>query len=166
MILLVNCKNFYCSCERIFNPTFEGRPVVVLSNNNGCVVARSNEAKALRISMEEPAYKLKELIAKHNIAMFSSNYTLYGDILRRVMNILTGVTPTAEIYSVDEAFLCLDGFVYFDISVYRAYIRQTILQWIGIPTCIGGAQTKTLAKITISIAKKSPEMKGVCILDS
>ena len=165
MIALVDCNNFYCSCERVFNPVFVGRPVVVLSNNDGCVVARSNEAKALGIPMGEPAYKLKGLIEKHAVAVFSSNYTLYGDMSRRVMSILTGFSPTIEVYSVDEAFLCFDGFDYYDLSAYCAHIRQTVLQWTGIPTCVGVAQTNTLAKIANRIAKKNAQYNGVCLLD-
>ncbi len=166
MIALIDCNNFYCSCERVFNPAYEGRPVIVLSNNDGCVIARSNEAKALGIPMGEPAYKLKESIAKHNIAVFSSNYTLYGDMSRRVMNILTGFSPTCEVYSVDEAFLCLDGFEYYDIPAYCTHIRETVRQWTGIPVSAGVAPTKTLAKLANRIAKKSGDCNGVCVLDN
>ncbi|MGL4992992.1 MAG: Y-family DNA polymerase [Bacteroidales bacterium] len=166
MIALVDCNNFYCSCERVFNPRYEGRPVIVLSNNDGCVIARSNEAKALGIAMGEPAFKLKALIDKHDVAVFSSNYTLYGDMSRRVMNILLGFTPTAEVYSVDEAFLSLDGFDLYDLSEYSQHIRSTVRQWTGIPVCVGVAPTKTLAKLANRIAKKRMEMEGVYILDS
>ena len=165
MIALIDCNNFYCSCERVFNPTYVNRPVVVLSNNDGCVVARSNEAKALGIPMGEPAYKLKEVFERNGVAVFSSNYTLYGDMSRRVMNILSGFSPTAEIYSVDEAFLSLDGFDLYDLPSYCMHIRETVLSWTGIPTCVGVAPTKTLAKIANRIAKKNPNLKGVYILD-
>ncbi|MGL5895323.1 MAG: Y-family DNA polymerase [Bacteroidales bacterium] len=164
MIALVDCNNFYCSCERVFNPRYEGRPVVVLSNNDGCVIARSNEAKALGIAMGEPAFKLKELVERHDVAVFSSNYTLYGDMSRRVMNILIGFSPTTEVYSVDEAFLSLDGFELFDLMEYTRHIRQTVHQWTGIPVCVGVAQTKTLAKIANRLAKKSIDGGGVFMI--
>ena len=129
MIALVDCNNFFCSCERVFNPALEGKPIVVLSNNDGCVVARSNEAKALGIPMGEPAFKLRELIIKNNVVIFSSNYTLYGDMSRRVMNILLGMSPEVEIYSVDEAFLNLSGFTNYNLSEYSSHIRQTVRQY-------------------------------------
>jgi len=166
MIALVDCNNFYCSCERVFNPRYEGRPVVVLSNNDGCVIARSNEAKALGIAMGEPAFKLKELVERHNVAVFSSNYTLYGDMSRRVMNILMGFTPTTEVYSVDEAFLSLDGFELFNLMAYCRHIKDTVHQWTGIPVCVGVAETKTLAKIANRLAKKRLDKGGVYIIQS
>lgn len=161
IIALVDCNNFYCSCERVFNPKLENRPVVVLSNNDGCVVARSNEAKALGIKMGEPAFKLGEFRQKHNLAILSSNYTLYGDMSQRVMQCLAEYTPDLEIYSIDEAFLDFSGFTHRDLAAYSREIKQKIQQYTGIPISIGIATTKTLAKVANRIAKKSNKAKGV-----
>ncbi len=158
---LVDCNNFYVSCERVFNPALEGRPVIVLSNNDGCAVARSNEAKALGIKMGAPAFQLRDLIGKHQIQVFSSNYALYGDMSRRVMRSLSEFTPEIEIYSIDEAFLDLSGFRHCDLTDYGHRIRSTVKQWTGIPVSIGIAETKTLAKIANRIAKKSQRAKSV-----
>ena len=166
MIALVDCNNFYCSCERVFNPGLQHKPVVVLSNNDGCVISRSNEAKALGIPMGEPAYKLRELFEKNDVALFSSNYSLYGDMSRRVMAILSSFSPEIEVYSVDEAFLNLDGFNLFNLSDYGKQIRQTILQWTGIPVCVGIAETKTLAKIANRLAKKEAQSGGVYLFST
>lgn len=158
---LVDCNNFYCSCERVFNPKLENRPVVVLSNNDGCVVARSNEAKALGIKMGEPAFKLREYRDRYNLAILSSNYTLYGDMSQRVMQCLAEYTPELEIYSIDEAFLDFTGFTHQDLTAYSREIKQKVQQYTGIPISIGIATTKTLAKVANRIAKKSNKAKGV-----
>ena len=158
---LVDCNNFYCSCERVFNPKLENRPVVVLSNNDGCVVARSNEAKALGIKMGEPAFNLREFIAKYNLAIYSSNYILYGDMSQRVMQCLAEYTPSLEIYSIDEAFLDFSGFKDKDLTTYGREIKQKVQQYTGIPISIGIATNKTLAKVANRIAKKSAKAKGV-----
>ena len=126
MFALVDCNNFYASCERAFNPSLRNKPIVILSNNDGCVIARSNEAKAIGIKMGEPAYKVKQLIEKHQVATFSSNYSLYGDMSQRVMNCLSEFSPEIEIYSIDEAFIGLSGFDLFDLESYAQKIRETV----------------------------------------
>jgi DNA polymerase V len=158
MIALVDCNNFYVSCERVFNPRLEGRPVVVLSNNDGCVVARSNEVKALSVTMGTPLFQLRPLIQQHQIQVFSSNYALYGDLSRRVMEVLGLFTPEVEVYSIDEAFLCLAGQ---SCETVSQNIQATVGQWTGIPVSIGVATTKTLAKIANHQAKRQG---GVCVL--
>lgn len=165
-IALVDCNNFYASCERLFQPKLKHRPVVVLSNNDGCVVARSNEAKAVGIPMGIPLFKAQENINKYQVAVFSSNYTLYGDLSRRVMETLKTFTPRLEVYSIDEAFLDLDGFEHLDLHQYGQQIRQTVTQWTGIPVSIGIASTKTLAKVANHLAKKNPTSNGVLDLYS
>jgi len=155
VLALVDCNNFYASCERVFNPKLNNRPVVVLSNNDGCVVARSNEAKALGIPMGIPEFQIRQLINKHQIAVFSSNYTLYGDMSGRVMETLGTLCPDLEIYSIDEAFLSLTGFATRNFSDYGRLIRARVKQDTGIPVSVGIAPTKTLAKIAGDIAKKS-----------
>jgi DNA polymerase V len=157
---LVDCNNFYVSCERIFEPSLEGRPVVVLSNNDGCVVSRSNEAKKLGIGMGVAFFKVRDLAEKSGLVALSSNYTLYADMSRRVMETLCNFTPEIEVYSIDEAFLNLSGFGD-DLTDYGGKIRQTVKQWTGMPVSIGIAETKTLAKIANRIAKRSPEADGV-----
>lgn len=164
MIALADCNNFYASCERVFDPSLIGKPVVVLSNNDGCVIARSNEAKALGIKMGEPAFKIKDLIEKHGVAVFSSNYTLYGDMSQRVMNTLASFTPDIEIYSIDEAFLGLHGFRYEDLMDYARHIRRTTMRNTGIPISLGIAATKTLAKVANHIAKKQAQHQGVYMI--
>lgn len=158
---LVDCNNFYVSCERVFDPKLEGRPVIVLSNNDGCAIARSNEAKALGIKMGEPVFRIRDLIKAHDIQVYSSNYALYGDMSRRVMQTLSQFTPDIEIYSIDEAFLDLSGFKHYDLTDYGRRIRSTIKRWTGIPVSIGIAETKTLAKVANRIAKKSEKADGV-----
>lgn len=158
---IVDCNNFYVSCEQVFNPKLVGKPVVVLSNNDGCVVARSNEAKALGIKMGVPVFKISNLIETHGVQVFSSNYSLYGDMSQRIMNTLSRFTPDIEIYSIDEAFLDLSQFKRYDLTDYGHKIRSTIKQWLGIPVSIGIAETKTLAKIANRIAKKSKKTEGV-----
>lgn len=152
---LVDCNNFYVSCERLFNPTLRGKPVVVLSNNDGCVVARSQEVKDLGIKMGVPVFRIYELIKRYDVQVYSSNYSLYGDLSGRVMSTLAYFAPDVDIYSIDEAFIDLSGFRYRDLTEYGNEIRQRVLQWVGIPVSVGIAPTKTLAKLANLIAKKS-----------
>ncbi|MCM0605916.1 MAG: Y-family DNA polymerase [Xanthomonadaceae bacterium] len=151
---LVDCNSFYCSCERVFNPTLKNKPIVVLSNNDGCMVSLSKEAKALGLKMGAPVHEWKELIKQHNIAVYSSNYTLYGDLSARVMQILREFSPEMEIYSIDEAFLSLRGMSDRDLTAYGTLIRDTVYQCTGIPVSIGIGATKVLAKAANRIAKK------------
>lgn len=155
---LVDCNNFYASCERIFNPKLENKPIVVLSNNDGCVIARSNEAKAIGIKMGVPFFEIAQFCRRHRVHVFSSNFVLYGDISRRVMRLLQQECPDVEIYSIDEAFLDLSQFASQNILQYTMQLRQMIKQWIGIPVSIGIAPTKTLAKIANSLAKKQNKL--------
>ena len=166
MFGLLDCNNFYASCERVFNPALNGKPIVVLSNNDGCVIARSSEAKLLGIPMGEPAYKLKELIESNKVVVFSSNYVLYGDMSHRVMNTISTFVPDLEMYSIDEAFLHLHGFDNIDLKTYGEKIVRTTTRNTGIPVSLGIAPTKTLAKVANKFAKKYPDYKGVCIIDS
>ncbi len=162
ILALVDCNSFYCSCERVFNPRLEGKPVVVLSNNDGCAISRTDEAKALGIEMGVPFFKIKDLIRRHKIHVFSSNYTLYGDMSRRIMNLLKDFTPDLEVYSIDEAFLDLSGFKTRNIEKYAQLIRSTILTQTGIPVSIGLGSTKVLAKMANRLAKrKSAQTEGV-----
>ena len=163
-IALVDCNSFYASCERIFNPKLLGRPIVVLSNNDGCIITRSSEAKSLGIKMGEPYFKAKKIIEKNNVEVFSSNYSLYGDISQRVMEILLGFSPDVEIYSIDEAFLSFKGFRNDELLKYCKHIKKIIKQWVGIPVSIGVGSTKTLSKIANHLAKKNHDYGGVCIL--
>jgi len=151
---LVDCNNFYVSCERVFNPSLRGKPVVVLSNNDGCIIARSNEAKALGIPMGAPLHLYKTLIKQNKIFTYSSNYTLYGDMSSRVMSVLNYFIPNIEIYSIDEAFLNLKNFNIQSLQDEMFKIRERIYQWTGIPVSIGIGPTKTLAKLANKIAKK------------
>ena len=160
MFALVDCNNFYASCERVFQPQWEGKPVVILSNNDGCVIARSNEAKALGIPMGAPAFQYKDVFAQKQIKVFSSNYPLYGDMSSRVMKILERYTPEFEIYSIDEAFLRFDGFDYFDLEAQGKAMKKQVLQWTGIPVSVGMAPSKALAKIANKIAKKYVQQTG------
>jgi len=153
-IALIDCNSFYVSCERLFNPKIRKKPVVVLSNNDGCIVSRSNEAKALGIKMGEPYFKAKDIIIKNNVQVFSSNYSLYGDMSRRVMRTLKRFNSDIEVYSIDEAFIDLSNFPDNKIEDVAQEIRSTVLQWTGIPTSIGIATTKTLSKVANHIAKK------------
>ena len=153
-IALIDCNSFYVSCERLFNPKIRKLPVVVLSNNDGCIISRSNEAKALGIKMGEPYFKARNIIIKNNVQVFSSNYSLYGDISRRVMRTLKRFNSKIEVYSIDEAFLDLSNFSDKDVKDVGKEIRNTVLQWTGIPTSIGIAETKTLSKVANHIAKK------------
>ena len=160
MFALVDCNNFYASCERVFNPRLEGKPIVVLSNNDGCIIARSNEAKALGIKMGEPLFKCRETIEKNKVFVFSSNYELYGDMSARVMQTLLLHTPLLENYSIDEAFLDLTGF---DNPIsHGTELRRLVRKWTGIPVSVGIAPTKTLSKVANHIAKKILVKVGVC----
>jgi len=156
---LVDCNNFYASCERVFAPHLAKRPLVVLTNNDGCIIARSPEAKALGFKMAEPEFRARARLKRHNVAVFSSNYALYGDMSARVMSTLAEFTPRMEIYSIDEAFLDLAGFR--DTRTYAASIRSAVRQRTGIPVSIGIGPTKTLAKAANKLAKKRPEFEGV-----
>ena len=151
---LVDCNSFYVSCERLFNPKIRKKPVVVLSNNDGCIISRSNEAKALGIKMGEPYFKAKDIIVKNKVEVFSSNYSLYGDLSRRVMRTLKRFNTEIEVYSIDEAFIDLSNFPDVEVEKVGREIRGTVLQWTGIPTSIGIAKTKTLSKVANHIAKK------------
>ena len=164
MIGLIDCNNFFASCERVFNPALEGRPIVVLSNNDGCVIARSEEVKKLGVKMGVPFYQLKDLILQKNIAVFSSNYTLYGDLSRRVMSILAEQVPDIDVYSIDEAFLDLSGID--NLSEFGQKVVRTTSRSSGIPVSLGVAPTRTLAKLANSFAKRYPAYKRVCIIDS
>ena len=162
-IALIDCNSFYVSCERLFKPKLLNKPVVVLSNNDGCVISRSNEAKALGIKMGEPFFKVKDLVSKHKVFVFSSNYALYGDLSRRVMKILKTFSPNVEIYSIDEAFLDLSFVEENKTEELAKEIRNRILKWTGIPTSVGVSNTKTLSKVANHIAKKNNT--GVMYLD-
>ena len=167
MYALVDCNNFYASCERVFQPKFNGKPVAILSNNDGCVISRSNEAKAVGIPMGAPAFQIKDLVKEKNVQLFSSNYALYGDLSNRVMAILGQFTPNIEIYSIDEAFLNFDGLTISDYHDYGVQIRTRVQKWVGIPVCIGFAETKALSKVANKIAKKFQDRtNGVYVIDS
>jgi DNA polymerase V len=163
---LVDCNNFYVSCERVFNPQLNGKPVIVLSNNDGCAVARSNEAKALGIKMGVPLFQISEIIKRNRVKVYSSNYALYGDMSNRVMQTLTRFTPQMEIYSIDEAFLDLSDLSRTDLREYAGKIKSTVAQWTGIPVSVGIGKTKTLAKLAGLIAKKSKKANGVLDLSN
>ncbi len=160
-VALVDCNNFYASCERAFNPKLEGKPILVLSNNDGCVIARSNEVKALGIPMGEPWFRIEKEAQRHGIQVFSSNHELYGDMSARVMRILGRFSPHQEIYSIDECFLGLEGFEQ-DLRSYAQGIRDKVKRCTGIPVSIGIASTKTLAKLANHVAKKRSGFEGVC----
>ncbi len=164
MFALVDCNNFYASCERAFKPALRLRPVVVLSNNDGCIIARSEEAKTLGIQMGTPEFKCRLLLKQHDVAVFSSNYALYGDMSSRVMATLAALAPEIEVYSIDEAFLDMSSFSRFDLPDYARQMRRTVRLHTGIPVCVGIAPTKTLAKIANRLAKKNPHYQGVCVL--
>ncbi|MDD2673637.1 MAG: Y-family DNA polymerase [Flavobacterium sp.] len=167
MYALVDCNNFYASCERVFQPKFNGKPVAILSNNDGCVISRSNEAKAVGVPMGAPAFQIKELVKEKNVQLFSSNYALYGDLSNRVMAILGQFTPNLEIYSIDEAFLNFDGLTISDYHDYGIQMKTRVQKWVGIPVCIGFAETKALSKVANKIAKKFQDRtKGVYVIDS
>lgn len=158
---LVDCNQFYVSCERVFNPKLEGKPIGILSNNDGCIVALSPELKALGVPRGTPAFKLKHLVESNQICLFSSNYTLYGDMSSRVMRTLSNFSNDIEIYSIDEAFLSFKGMEHLNLTEYANEIRKTVMQWTGIPVSVGIATTKTLAKIANKIAKTYKGYHGV-----
>ncbi|WP_266202353.1 Y-family DNA polymerase [Pontibacter kalidii] len=161
---LVDCNNFYASCERVFNPTLNGRPVVVLSNNDGCVIARSTEAKELGIPMGQPFFQIRNLVESGQVHAFSSNYALYGDMSERVMQTLAQFTPNVEVYSIDECFLDLGDFYSINLQAYAREIKRTVWRWTGIPVSLGVAPTKSLAKVANKLAKKSEKANGVLVL--
>lgn len=161
-IALIDVNNFYVSCERVFNPKLIGKPVVVLSNNDGCAVARSNEVKALGVGMGAPWFKFKNLAKQHGIIAYSSNYALYANMSNRVMTILRQFSPDQEVYSIDESFLDLTGFQTRDLIAYGQKMCQRILKWTGLPVCVGVGSTKTLAKLANHCAKKRPVFNSVC----
>lgn len=165
MIALVDCNNFYASCERLFQPGLAARPIVVLSNNDGCVIARSDEAKALGIEMGAPAFLMEDMLTSHGVAVFSSNYTLYGSISDRVMKTLHMHCPTVEVYSIDEAFLYLYDMPHINYEQYAIKLRAAV-KATGIPVSIGVAPTKTLAKLANRYAKKTKKAVGVHVLDT
>ncbi|MGM8361715.1 Y-family DNA polymerase [Flavobacterium sp. ARAG 55.4] len=167
MYALVDCNNFYASCERVFQPELNGKAIAILSNNDGCVISRSYEAKAAGIPMAAPAFKIKDLVKEKNVKLFSSNYALYGDLSRRVMAILNQLTPNIEIYSIDEAFLNFDGLNITDYHDYGLQMKNRVRKWIGIPICIGLAETKALSKVANKIAKEFQDRtQGVYVIDS
>jgi DNA polymerase V len=162
MFALIDCNNFYASCERVFRPDLIGKPVVVLSNNDGCVIARSNEAKAVGVPMGAPAFEYEELFQKHKVQVFSANFALYGDMSNRVMDLLGEYTPEMEIYSIDEAFLKFEGFTFFNLQAYGLEMQKRVTKYTGIPISVGIAPTKSLAKIANKIAKKfTQQTQGV-----
>ena len=163
MYALVDCNNYYCSCERVFNPRLEGRPLVVLSNNDGCAVARSQEAKYLGVKIGTPWFQLKDLVRRHRLVGLSSNYTLYGDMSARVVQVLSQFTPDYEVYSIDESFLRVERMqlLWPSFTAMGQAIRTRVRQWTGIPVCVGLGPTRTLAKLSNHIAKKNPPFGGV-----
>lgn len=169
MVAIVDCNSFYCSCERLFQPKLHKRPVVVLSNNDGCIISRSDEASQLGIPMAGPYYMAKEVIEKHDVAVFSSNYNLYGDISRRVMETLKQMVgeTNVEVYSIDESFLHLDGYSPNQLTNIARQIKETVEHWTGIPVSVGIAPTKVLSKVANRLAKKDPKKyQGVFVLDN
>jgi DNA polymerase V len=164
-IAIIDVNNFYVSCERVFNPKLENKPVVVLSNNDGCAISRSNEAKSLGIKMGIPFFQIKDMVNSDKLIALSSNYTLYLDMSDRVMTLLSKFSPDQEIYSIDESFLDLTSFKSKDLIKYGQQIKTKIKQWTGLPISIGIGSTKTLSKLANHIAKKHPSFKGVCNLN-
>lgn len=167
MYALVDCNNFYASCERVFQPKFVGKPVVILSNNDGCIISRSDEAKALGVKMGAPEFKVREMLKENNIKVFSSNYALYGDLSERVMKTLRLFTPNVEVYSIDEAFLNFDGVKEGGFDECGQEMKNRIMKWLSIPVCVGFGTSKTLSKVANKIARKYPEQtKGVYVIDT
>lgn len=166
MFALIDCNNFYVSCERAFDPRLEGKPVVVLSSNDGCVIARSNEAKAIGFKMGDPIFQKRDWVKKHKVITLSSNFPLYGDISNRVMALLSQFSPDYEVYSIDEMFLNLKGFKEDDLQGYGRLIRQTIFQGVGIPVSVGIGETKTLCKAANYFSKRRENLDGVCLLNN
>jgi DNA polymerase V len=167
MYALIDCNNFYASCERVFQPKWQGKPVVVLSNNDGCIISRSEEAKALGIGMAVPEFKIRGMLKENNVGVFSSNYSLYGDLSERVMGIMQLYTPNVEVYSIDEAFLDFNGIDVPDFHAKGLEMRNRVLKWLSLPICVGVAPTKTLSKAANRIAKKYQERtQGVFVMDT
>ncbi|MFI3262478.1 MAG: Y-family DNA polymerase [Rikenellaceae bacterium] len=164
MFGLCDCNNFFVSCERVFNPSLEGKPVVVLSSNDGCIIARSNEAKALGLKMGQPVFQVRELIKRQNVVVFSTNYQLYADMSARVMDSLKRLVPEIEVYSIDEAFLNLDGFAQDELHDFGLRIAKIVKRNTGIPVSIGIAPTKTLAKVASKLCKQYPKLEGCCFM--
>ena len=164
MFALADCNNFFASCERVFRPDLQGKPVIVLSNNDGCAIARSNEAKALGIKMGDPLFKIRDIVKKHNVAVFSGNMALYGDMSQRVRWVLEEYAPSIEVYSIDEAFLDLRGITNIDFDQYAKHISAQCWKMTSIPVSVGIAPTKTLAKIASKLCKQYPKLKGGCYM--
>ena len=167
MFALIDCNNFYASCERVFNPNLQGKPIAILSNNDGCVISMSDEAKKLQLPFGAPIFKWEAFCKENDISVLSSNYPLYGDMSTRVMNILADFSPEVEVYSIDESFLKLNGFENYNLYEYGTTMRSRVLKWTGIPTCVGIAPTKALCKIANKIARSNlKQSKGICVIDS
>jgi len=167
MYALVDCNNFYASCERVFQPQLNGKPIVILSNNDGCIISRSDEAKALGIPMGAPEFKVRDELKQKNITVFSSNYALYGDLSSRVMAILGQFTPNMEVYSIDEAFLNFEGMKIDNYQQYGLEMKKRTLKWLSIPVSVGFAPTKALAKVANKIARKFPNQTlGSYVIDT
>ncbi|MFR9523866.1 MAG: Y-family DNA polymerase [Rikenellaceae bacterium] len=164
MIGLCDCNNFFVSCQRVFDPSLNGRPVIVLSSNDGCVIARSNESKALGIKMGQPLYQVRDIVKRHNVTLFSTNFPLYGDMSRRVMETLRAELPAIEIYSIDEAFLDMNDIDINTLKEYGEHLSKKVHRNTGIPVSIGIAPTKTLAKIASKLCKQYPKLNGACLL--
>lgn len=164
MFALADCNNFFASCERVFRPDLQGKPVIVLSSNDGCAIARSNEAKALGIKMGDPLFKIKDIVQKHNVAVFSGNMALYGDMSQRVRWVLQEYAPAIEVYSIDEAFLDLRGMENIDFDVFAKHLSAQCWKMVSIPVSVGIAPTKTLAKIASKLCKHYPKLKGGCYM--
>ena len=164
MFALADCNNFFASCERVFRPDLQGKPVIVLSNNDGCAVARSNEAKALGIKMGDPYFKIRHIVEKHNVAVFSGNLALYGDMSQRVRWVLEDFAPAIEVYSIDEAFLDLRGLSGVDFDAYAKKISAECWRLTSIPVSVGIAPSKTLAKIASKLCKQYPKLRGGCYM--
>lgn len=164
MFALADCNNFFVSCERVFRPDLQGKPVIVLSNNDGCAVARSNEAKALGIKMGDPLFKIKHIVDRHKVAVFSGNMSLYGDMSQRVRWVLADFAPSVEVYSIDEAFLDLRGIRDVDFDAYAKLISSQCWKLTSIPVSVGIAPTKTLAKIASKLCKQYPKLRGGCYM--
>ena len=163
-LALADCNNFYASCERVFRPDPQGKPVIVLSNNDGCAIARSNEAKALGIKIGDPLFKIRDIVEKHKVAVFSGNMALYGDMSQRVSWVLEDYAPSIEVYSIDEAFLDLRGITNIDFDQYAKHISAQCWKMTSIPVSVGIAPTKTLAKIASKLCKQYPKLRGGCYM--
>ena len=165
MLALVDCNNFFVSCERRLDPSLDGVPVAVLSNNDGCIIARSNEVKKMGVPMGVPYFKCKDILDRKGVKIFSGNHRYYIEISRKVMEILKRFSPEVEVYSVDEAFICLNGFDYYDLQKYGEQMHKAVMEELRIPVSVGIAPTKTLAKIAAEKVKKHPELGSVFVLN-